>query len=293
MIISGSSDRPFRGTHFLYAAFALAVASVAVTYHAWADILTIAYRDEESSHIFLVPIVCGWLVWVRRGRLRHCRPIGRWIGPLLVGAGWITWHVGFNQAVQTFWHGGSILIAVGCLISITGVDIVRRFLPAFTVLVFLVPVPATVRQQIALPLQDTTAQVTQTLLEVLGWPTELSGNVLRINDREVGIAEACNGLRMVFALVLVSFTFAFGTPLKTYVRVIVLAISPLSAIVCNVIRLAPTVLVYGYTTTEVGEQFHDISGWVMLAISFLILMAIIRLLQWALVPVTRHTLAYD
>ena len=31
----------------------------------------------------------------------------------------------------------------------------------------------------------------------------------------------------------------------------------------------------------------------MLAVSFLILMGIIRLMRWALVPVTNYTLAYD
>jgi len=290
---SGSALRPFRGMRFLYGGLALAAISIVVTIDAWSDILNIASNDEESSHIFLVPIVCAWIVWVRRGRMRHCRPIGRWIGPILVAAGWVIWHIGFNFAVQTFWHGGSVLIATGCLISITGVDIVRRFLPAFAVLAFLVPVPVAVRQEIALPLQNTTAQVTQALLEILGWPTELSGNVLRINGREVGIAEACNGLRMVFALVLVSFAFAFGTPLRMYVRLIVLAISPLSAILCNVIRLIPTVWFYGYTTIEMGDKFHAASGWVMLAVAFLILMGVIRVLQWALVPVTRYTLAYD
>ena len=288
-----SSIRVGRSIGFIVGGLALAAVSMMVTFDAWSDILTIAARDEESSHIFLVPIVCGWLVWVRRGRMRYCRPVGRWMGPLIVGAGWGIWHFGFNYQTQTFWHGGSVLIAVGCLISFTGITVVRRFLPAFAVLVFLIPVPAAVRQQIAIPLQNTTAQVTQTLLEVLGWPTELSGNVLRINGQEVGIAEACNGLRMVFALVLVSFAFAFGTPLRTYVRLIVMAISPLSAILCNVVRLIPTVWFYGYTTTEVGNQFHAISGWVMLAVAFLILMGVIRLLQWALVPVTHYTLAYD
>ena len=31
---------------------------------AWEDIFRIATRDEEMSHIWLVPFLCGWLVWM-------------------------------------------------------------------------------------------------------------------------------------------------------------------------------------------------------------------------------------
>ena len=117
--------------------------------------------------------------------------------------------------------------------------------------------------------------------------------VLSINGVEVGIAEACNGLRMVFALVLVSGAFAFGNPLRWYVRAIILIASPVSAIFCNVLRLIPTVWLYGYSSSDVAGNFHDISGWCMLLVAFLLLMVIIRLLRWALVPVACYTLAYD
>ena len=109
---------------------------------------------------------------------------------------------------------------------------------------------------------------------------------------EVEIAEACNGMRMVFALVLVSFTFAFGTPLRWYVRLLVVAASPVSAIFCNLVRLVPTVWLFGYHPS-VANGFHDYSGWLMLPIAFLLLMAIVRLLRWALLPIAKFTLAYD
>ena len=110
---------------------------------------------------------------------------------------------------------------------------------------------------------------------------------------DVEIAEACNGLRMVFALVLVSFAFAFGMPLKIYARVLVLLATPISAIVCNVFRLVPTVWLYGYYPGAFADQFHTASAWVMLVVAFLMLVGILRLLRWALIPVTQYTLAYD
>jgi len=71
----------------------------------------------------------------------------------------------------------------------------------------------------------------------------------------VTVAEACNGMRMVFALVLVSYAFAFSMPLRNGVRLVVLAASPLAAIVCNVIRLIPTIWLYGNARREVAGTF--------------------------------------
>jgi hypothetical protein len=59
------------------------------------------------------------------------------------------------------------------------------------------------------------------------------------------------------------------------------------------VRLVPTVWLYGYHPGPIAEHFHNVGGWVMLGASFLVLMGIIRLLRWALIPVTQYTLAYD
>jgi exosortase len=252
-----------------------------------------AIKDEESSHILLVPIVTGWLIWVRRGRFRRCRPRGGWIGLLMLALGWAGYSLGDTYLIQMLWHGGALLVVLGALLTVLGSDVFFAFLSAVLLQVFVIPVPGRIRQSIAIPLETVTTGITQHACEVLGILSDRSGNVLTINGHDVRIEEACNGLRMVFALTLVSFAFAFGTPLRNYVRALVMAASPLCAIVCNVVRLVPTVWLYGYYPEQVADDFHGVSGWIMLPLAFLLLMGIIRLLRWALVPVTVFTLAYD
>jgi exosortase len=170
--------------------------------------------------------------------------------------------------------------------TVLGKDILREFLPVFLVAHVPRARPGRIRQRMAIPLQRTTARVTQDVCDLAGLSVQRSGNLLRINGVDVAIAEACNGMRMTFALVLVSFTFAFTTPLYGYVRLLVVLLSPLCAVLCNVIRLVPTVWVFGRFPARVAERFHDLSGWLMLFTSFLLLMLVIRLLRWFAVPVT-------
>lgn len=275
------------------AAVVMAAIGAIVTRTAWLDIISIAYADEESSHIVLVPFVAAWLFWARRLRVRLCRPSGQWIGPLVAGLGWFLYVWGFNSAQQAVWHAGALLVVIGCVLSVIGKEALARFLPCFAVLVFLIPVPGKIRHAIAGPLQEATAWLTQAIFETFGVAVARSGNVLNINGNMVAVAEACNGMRMVFALVLVSFAFAYSYPLRNGVRLLILLSSPLAALFCNVVRLIPTVWLYGFSTKSIADAFHDASGWFMLPIAFLLLLGIIRLLRWALVPVARFNLAYQ
>ena len=106
------------------------------------------------------------------------------------------------------------------------------------------------------------------------------------------LAEICVR-RPVFALTLVCYAFAFGNPLRTYARFLVLAASPVAAILCNVMRLIPTVYIYGNSPLSFADNFHSISGWIMLFVAFLLLLGLLRLLRWSLIPVYQFTLAYD
>jgi exosortase len=269
----------------------MAALGVAATFPAWADIFEIAYKDEEYSHIFLVPLVAIWMVWVRRARFRYCRVSGTGIGLLAAAVGWAVSSYGYHHGHQALWHGGAVMVVVGCILCVLGKQALFQFLPAVAVLVFIVPVPGLIRQRMAIPLQTWTAQISEVILEVAGIPVERSVNQLTVNGKPVEIAEACNGLRMVWPLILMSYAFSFGLPLRNSVRLVLLLASPLSAIFCNVVRILPTIWVYSHHTDDVGRKFHDYSGWLMLPIAFLLLLGIIKMLDWALIPVRRYTLA--
>jgi exosortase len=273
------------------AALGMGLLGVAATWDAWLDIYTLAYKDEEYSHIFLVPIVALAMVYVRRMRMRHCRPSGAIVGVMLVALGWAMHSYGFYHARQAMWHLGAVVVVLGCMVSVLGKNVLFRFLPAVAVLVFLVPVPGRVRQAIALPLQTWTAQTAQTGLEICGVETEVSGNTLSINGRPVTVAEACNGMRMVFPLLLVSYAFCFALPLRGGVRFLMLLVSPLIAIFCNVVRTMPTIWLYGNANRAIADAFHEWSGWAMYIVSLVLLFVIIRALKWAMLPLSRFPLA--
>lgn len=262
-------------------------AGVLATRGAWDDILHIALRDEESSHVWLVPLLAGWLAWIRRKELSTLQPSSDFWGPILVALGWAVSHWGFYGARQSPWHFGALLVVLGCLTTVVGSRVLRSVWPAVLVMVFIVPVPGMVRQQISIPLERATASVTTTLLGLAGAPVSRSGNQILINNYPVTVAEACNGLRMIFPLFLIVYVFCFTLPLRSGVRWLLLLTSPLCAIACNVVRLLPTVVLFGYASKDVADKFHDYSGWPMVSIAFLVLMGVVKLMQAFKLPVMK------
>ncbi|MFW6336821.1 MAG: exosortase/archaeosortase family protein [Phycisphaeraceae bacterium] len=256
--------------------------AVLATFDAWKDIALLAIHSEESSHILLVPIVAAWLAFVRLDALKNCRPRGTLVGPAAIAVGAMLFLLGYEHSIQSFWHFGAVLIVAGATVTALGVEVVRATWPAWLILALLVPIPGRIRHEIALPMQEWTATATEITAQILGMDLTRQGNVLVINGQSVGIAEACNGMRMVFALLVAIYTFLFLNPMPMWVRALILLAAPLLAIAANVVRLVPTVALYGYASTEVADLFHDVSGWVMVFVAFIGLFGCLRLTMWVL-----------
>jgi exosortase len=260
--------------------FAGVLIGFAVLIHldAWRDILRIGITDEECSYVLLAPVVIAWLIWVRRGEAARQLVRRGWVGLAIIGLGWLVHWYGYVHD-PVIWRAGAVLVAVGALITVLGLDVSWALAPALAACVFLIPVDPTGRINVAQPLETVAATVTQRICEVLAMNVDRAGNLLSINGRDVTIAEACNGIRMVLTLFMVCYVVAFTMRLGPIARALVLVASPVVAIVANVVRLVPTVWMFGHTSKNTAETFHDVSGWVMTGLAFAVLMGLCWLLQ--------------
>lgn len=263
----------------------LSVLAIVAAKDIWQNMFEIGFGDEEQSHILIAPIVVIWLAWLRRDRLRLTPHAPSFLGPIVVLGGYGMSVYGFEVGMDLFWHSGAIVMLIGAILTVTGPAVMLKFLPSLGAMVFLLPVPGRLRRPIANTLQDASAQATEFLLDIFAVPVIRSGNLLTINGYEVAVAEACNGMRMVAALALVSFAFVFSVPMRWNIRILILLISPIIALIVNVIRLIPTVLMYGYSTEDRAQLFHDISGWAMLVLAIGMLWSLLGLLRWLEVPI--------
>lgn len=96
-------------------------------------------------------------------------------------------------------------------------------------------------------------------------------------------------MRLVMPIAIVMYTVVYSLPLRRAARLLLILASVPIALACNILRLIPTSLAYGFMP-ERAELIHDIGGWLMLPIAVLLLLGLLRFVEWLDVSVSKWRL---
>ena len=243
-------------------------------------------NDPNYSVGQLVPLVVLYLLWDDRDRLRKLTLKPCWWGLLLVVAAQAIRFAGYLFFYESAQRYALVLTVAGVVLLVTGWRVWWHLRWVLAFLLLMVPLPGRIHNALSGPLQQWATSATVFVLDVIGVSTAREGNVLTLGDNTtVGIAEACSGLRMLTAFVVVAATFALLIDRPRWQRCTVLLSSVPVALICNVIRLVATVILYAYASDAVAEKFfHDFAGITMMPLAVVILMGELWLLRCLVVP---------
>jgi exosortase len=103
--------------------------------------------------------------------------------------------------------------------------------------------------------------------------------VLNLDNFDLNIAEACSGLKTTIAVSASVIFFMMITPMRWWAAAILAVIAIPLSIVVNGLRIALIGLVGNSQGAEAGMKFHDYSGYIALAVCFLVLAKLTKLLE--------------
>ena len=132
----------------------------------------------------------------------------------------------------------------------------------------MLPWPFFLEGALSAPLQRLGTVASTFSLQTLGLPAVSEGNIIRIDDLEIGVLEACNGLGMLSAFFAISTTVSLviRRPLLDRLAVFLSAI-PIGVFM-NLIRLSATGLLYAVIGAPAAQLFfHDLAGWLMMPLA--------------------------
>lgn len=242
--------------------------------------LTVVWRSNDDYSVgLLVPFASLYMVAVivrRQGPLSW-EP---WLPGLLVLAAGI----GLNLAGTFFLYGslenlGLVTVANGLLLTLLGRESCRRIWYPMLFLYLMVPLPGRLHQMVLLPLQTIAARAAAFLLELAGTWVERQGNILEVDGHAIGVAEACSGLRMALAFLIVSGIIAFLVRRPAWQRIVVILSAIPAALVCNALRIVAVAClsIAGYDWALNGIA-HNVIGLLMMPLAIAILLLELRLM---------------
>lgn len=256
----------------------LLLVSVWVGREALFDILNRGLRGNDSTYVLFAPLSIAALIWYRRNLIRKVDYRPNLLGCLVVLVGLLLSSLGFDRDIIILWQAGVLISMIGCVLSMTGFGIFKLFGPAIFAVFLLLPLPGTIRDQIASPLQSVATGLTASVLEIFDVDAVRHGNLIVINGEQVAVGEACNGMPMIMSVGLLVYTIVFALRLSPRKRIALLIASPVIALICNVLRLVPTSLAYGLADPSIASIVYTVGGWLMIPVAVVMLFAFLMFL---------------
>ncbi len=272
-----SSTKPAASSDWTVWALLIAL-SVSLAWAYWSTAVGL-YREWQNDPNYsvgqLVPLAALYLLWHDRDRFARCNIAPSWwgIGVVLVAlAGRLFGLIWLYESAERY---AMVLTIVGLVLLIAGCQVFRS---AFWILAFLflmVPLPGRIHLMVSGPLQQTATSGAVFGLEMLGIMVGRQGNQILLNQEvPINIAEECSGLRMLTAFIVVAATLAYVVQRPRWQKIVLICSSIPIAILCNVVRLIVTALLYLNLRSELAERFfHDFAGITMMPLAVLLLLA--------------------
>ena len=236
---------------------------------------------EDYQHGFIVAPLAVFFAYERRWDLEEARIQGSWLGllPLLIGLTSLT--IGRLGTELMTMRAGFVFTLIGLILLLLGRNIFKILAFPLFFLFLMVPLPQSLVNTVAFPLQLMAAQFAVFSLQELGIPALVEGNIIHLAHTELFVHEACSGLRSLMALITLGVVFAhFFKRGVLWVQILLVASTIPIAIFVNAFRVALT----GYLAHHFGEEaaggaIHDFQGIFTFGMAFFILLGEGRLID--------------
>jgi exosortase len=263
-----ATKHPFRFDAFVVLASLLGVGLLWVYWPTLGEMVHRWSTDPRYAHGYLVPVFALVLLWLRRDRLAAVplRPSAG--GLILIGAALVLRLVGARYYLGWFEAVSLLPALAGLCVLVAGWRSLRWSWPAIAFLVFMLPLPYRIEAALSYPLQRVATKASTFALQTLGFPALAEGNVIHLDDVEIGVVEACSGLGMLFTFIAMATGVALviGRPWLDTLVIIASAL-PISLFV-NVARITVTGVLHETVGSRLANLvFHDLAGWLMMPVA--------------------------
>ncbi|HEY6466827.1 MAG TPA: exosortase/archaeosortase family protein [Candidatus Acidoferrales bacterium] len=247
-------------------------------------------QNPNYSHGFFVPIFSAWVVWRERRRFAEA-PVQPSNSGLLMILGALSILILGVFGAELFLSRTSLLFLIaGVLVYFRGWKFFRVALFPWAILFLMIPLPAIIFNQIALPLQFEASKLATGLLGMLGVPVLREGNIIQLPALNLDVVEACSGIRSLVSLITLAAFYGYLCEPRIWRRALLIVAAVPIAVFANGVRIMGSGLLGQYWSPDKAEGFfHMFSGVLIFAVSILTMIALHQLLSFSSRPARGRT----
>jgi exosortase len=230
------------------------------------------WTDADYGYGFFVPLFSGYILWRERERWTktEIKPsnfgfvamLGA-VGLLLLG----------SLGAELFTGRFSLLVLLaGMILFLVGWKMLRAVFFPLGYLIWMIPIPAIIYNQITFPLQLIASRLASAWLELAHVPVLRDGNILTISNYSLEVVEACSGIRSLMTLMALAVAYGYLVSPQRWVRYILAALMLPIAIVTNAIRvMGAGMLAHRFGPAAAEGFLHEFSGWAIFLVALVLM----------------------
>lgn len=231
------------------------------------------WTDPDYGHGFFILPFSLFVLWRLRGRWMSTEitPSNFGLPVMLLAIGLL--FLG-SLGAELFTSRFSLLILIaGTIVFLAGWKFVRAVSFPLAFLVFMIPLPVIVYNQVTFPLQLIASRFATSLLQLVHVPVLRDGNVLVLSNYSLEVVEACSGIRSLLSLTALSVVYLYFMEPRRWIRYVMVVFMVPIAIVSNAVRIMGAGMAAHLFGPSAAEGFlHAFSGCVIFVTALLLLL---------------------
>lgn len=239
--------------------------------------------DSYYSHGFLIPFITGFLIWMKRDKLKEVNVEFSMWGFFIIILAAATHLLGIILYVF-FISGFSIfLLIIGVSIFLWGKEINKIISFPLVFLLFMLPLPLALITAISFPMKMLVAKTGVDFVSILGIPVYREGFYIFIPAGKLLVGNPCSGLRSLIAFLSLGAVMAHSSDLSIHRKWLLFLSAIPIAIISNVVRVFMLILIshfWGLDAAAPETIWHDATGIFVFVIGLLLLISFGRIFKW-------------
>jgi exosortase D (VPLPA-CTERM-specific) len=238
------------------------------------NLFALLTESEDYSFGLLLPVVSGYIVYLKWPQIRNGLWRPSWVGVLIIAAGLTLFAWGALTVSVFIPRLAFVIVMAGLLFLVGGWKFFRLLSFPLLLLLLMIPGPEGIMKQLTFPLQLISSKLAATLLQTLGIPVMRQGNVIDLGVRQLQVVQACSGLRYILSLLALGIIYCYFYQRSLWkAALLVVSLIP-AAILANGIRVAGMGI---FPSLQEGF-LHSFSGWLIFVFCF----GLMGLFNWLL-----------
>jgi exosortase len=230
------------------------------------------WTDADYGYGFFVPLFSGYILWHERERWTktEIKPINFGF-VIMLGA--VSLFLVGSLGAELFTSRFSLLVLLaGMILFLAGWKMLRAVFFPLGYLVWMIPIPVIIYNQITFPLQLIASRLASAWLELAHVPVLRDGNILIMSNYSLEVVEACSGIRSLMTLMALAVAYGYLVSPQRWVRYVLAAFMLPIAIVTNAVRvMGAGMLAHRFGPAAAEGFLHEFSGWAIFLVALVLM----------------------